>query len=101
MSKFYFFFNDIKPLDQKTILPDVYCPTGGYADKGLNKSFTSKGEKVRYLRAHGMREAEPVNPNKMLGGTEGCSIKRRGRKGNFQARPTPAWIQQEVDRDVG
>ena len=82
------------------ILPDVYCPTGGYIDKNLAKTFTSRGEKFRYLRAHGMREAEVVNPKKSLGGTEGCSIKQRGSRGNFRSKPMPGWMRQEMERHV-
>ena len=102
MGKVYFFMKDIDTSHLgKTILPDVYCPVGGYQDKNLNKSFSSKGEKFRYLRANGMREAEIFNPNKSLGGTEGCSVKRRGNRGNFRARPMPAWMKQELAHHVG
>ena len=102
MSKSYFFLNDT-PIARSTrpVLPDVYCPTGGYHDKGLDKTFTSRGEKYRYLRSHGMREAELTNPGKSIGGTEGRAIKQRGSRGNFSARPMPAWMKQELSRHVG
>lgn len=97
MSKSYFFMKDVDTAHLgKTILPDVYCPVGGYDDKNMNRRFDSKGEKFRYLRAHGMREAELVNPDKGIGGTEGASIKKRGPRGNFRARPMPGWMQQEM-----
>lgn len=98
MSKHFFFLNDTPALDQKTILPDVYCPPGGYEDKNLGKTFTSKGEKFRYLRAHGMREAERANPGKSLGGTEGSMRKRRGSPGNFRATSMPSWMNAELER---
>lgn len=102
MSKAYFFLKDIDTSSLgKTILPDVYCPTGGYYDKNMDKQFDSKGAKFRYLRSKGMREAEVFNPNKSIGGTEGCSIKRRGSPGNFRARPLPSWMKQELARHVG
>lgn len=101
MSKVYFFMNtDIKPLDQKKILPDVYCPVGGYFDKSMNKYYGSKGEKDRDLKSHKMREAELVNPNKSIGGTEGCSLKQRGNRGNFKARPMPSWMTQELSKQL-
>lgn len=97
MSKSYFFLQDIDTSHLgKTILPDVYCPPGGYEDKGMNRRFDSKGEKFRYLRAHGMREAEVSNPGKSLGGTEGRSTKRRGPRGTFRTAPMPAWMNQEL-----
>ena len=102
MSKAYFFMKDIDTSHLgKTILPDVYCPTGGYDDKNMGRRFDSKGEKFRYLRSHGMREAEIVNPDKGIGGTEGSSIKRRGPRGNFKASPMPQWMKQEMQRHVG
>ena len=99
MSKVYFILNDTPP-PQKMVnpLPDVYCPTGGYEDKGLNKTFTSKGEKFRYLRQHGMREAKPAHPEKDLGGTGGSVWKRRGTPGNFKTSPMPAWMKAELGR---
>ena len=84
-----------------TILPDVYCPVGGYHDKNLDKTFASRGEKFRYLRSHGMREAEVFNPEKALGGTNGANIKQRGSRGNFRAKPMPAWMKKELERHVG
>ncbi len=98
MSKCYVFFNDIPPLKSRTVLPDVYCPTGGYHDKNLAKTFSSKGEKFRYLRSHGMREAELTNPDKGIGGTDGSNINRRGPNGNFAARPMATWMKQELGR---
>ena len=86
MGKIFVFMKDIDTSHLgKTILPDVYCPTGGYYDKNMDKQFASKGDKFRYLRAHGMREAEVVNPGKSIGGTEGRAIKQRGMRGNFRA----------------
>ena len=102
MSKLYFFMNtDPAPTGTPTILPDVYCPTGGYHDKNLNKTFTSRGEKFRYLRSKGMREAEIFNPDKSLGGTNGANTKQRGDKGNFRTRPMPTWMRQELSRIAG
>ena len=102
MSKAYFFMKDIDTSHLgKTILPDVYCPPGGYDDKNMNRRFDSKGEKFRYLRAHGMREAEIINPDRGIGGTEGNSIKRRGSRGNFKTSPMPAWMKQELSHHVG
>ena len=102
MSKAFFFMKDIDTSHLgKTILPDVYCPTGGYTDKNLDKTFTSRGEKFRYLRSHGMREAEMFNPDTSIGGTEGCSIKQRGSRGNFQATSMPAWMRKELRAHVG
>ena len=76
MSKVFFFLKDIDTSQlPKTILPDVYCPTGGYNDKNLNRRFESKGEKFRYLRTHGLREAEPYHPDKPIGGTGGRTTK--------------------------
>ena len=97
MSTTYFFMKDVDTSHLgKTILPDVYCPTGGYDDKNMGRRFDSKGEKFRYLRAHGMREAEVVNPEKGIGGTEGASIKKRGPRGNFRARQMPGWMRKEL-----
>lgn len=102
MSKSFFFLKDIETSQlPKTICPDVYCPPGGYQDKNLNKMFASKGEKFRYLRAHGMREAEVFNPDRSIGGTEGCAVKRRGSRGTFAARPMPEDIRKELERHVG
>ena len=102
MSKVYFFLKDIDTSTLgKTILPDVYCPVGGYEDKSMARRFDSKGEKFRYLRSHGMREAEPFNPNCSLGGTEGGNIKQRGSRGNFRSRPLPTWMKQELAHHVG
>ena len=102
MSKAFFFLKDIDTSQvPKTILPDVYCPSGGYHDANMNRTFTSKGEKFRYLRAHGMREAEVFNPGKSIGGTEGCSVKRRGSRGNFASRPMPEHIRRELAHHVG
>lgn len=98
MSKVFFFMRDIKPLETKTFLPDVYCPVGGYDDKNLGRRFDSKGDKVRFLRAHKMREAELYNPEKSLGGTEGCSVKRRGPRGNFRSHSMPTWMRQQLER---
>ena len=99
MVKSYFFLKAIDTSSLgKTILPDVYCPVGGYRDKNLDKAFTSKGEKFRYLRAHGMREAEQANPKKTLGGTEGCVRKRRGSPGNFRSAPLPSWMKAHLER---
>lgn len=92
MSKAYFFMNATPAPRSGARLPDVYCPTGGYFDKNLGQHFSSRGAKFRYLRSHGMREAEVFNPEKSLGGTNGCSYQRRGSRGNFQSRPTPAGI---------
>ena len=102
MSKSYFFM-DTTPAAVRTtpVLPDVYCPVGGYQDKNLDKTFSSKGEKFRYLRAHKMREAEVFNPEKALGGTNGANIKQRGSRGNFRAKPMPAWMKKELERHVG
>ena len=101
MSKVYVFMKDIDTSHLgKTILPDVYCPPGGYEDKNMNRRFDSKGEKFRYLRSHGMREAEQINPDKSIGGTEGCSVKKRGSRGNFQAKPLPTWMRQELARQL-
>ena len=102
MSKAFFFLRDIDTSHLgKTVLPDVYCPTGGYEDKNLGRRFNSKGEKFRYLRAHGMREAELVNPDKSIGGTEGCNIKRRGSRGTFASRPVPEWMRKELAQHAG
>ena len=102
MSTSYFFMKDIDTSHLgKTILPDVYCPVGGYEDKNMGRRFDSKGEKFRYIRAHGMREAELVNPDKGIGGREGASIKKHGPRGNFRARPMPSWMKQEMARHVG
>lgn len=103
MSKtLYFFMSDTPSAPSTTpILPDVYCPVGGYKDKGLDKEFSSKGEKYRYLKSKGMREAEPINPNQMLGGTEGRSLKQRGDRGNFKSRPMPSWMKQELSKLAG
>ena len=93
MSKVFIFMNETPPL-QKMVnpLPDVYCPVGGYLDKNMNRRFESKGEKARFLRSKGMREAEPFNPNKSLGGTNGRMQKQTGTRGNLRAIPTPAWV---------
>ena len=96
MSKSYFFMDTTPAPKSTTLLPDVYCPVGGYHDKNLSKTFVSKGEKFRYLRSHGMREAEVFNPDKSIGGTEGRSTKQRGSRGNFRARPMPTWMKQEL-----
>ena len=102
MSKAFFFMKDIDTSHLgKTILPDVYCPPGGYEDKNMGRRFDSKGEKFRYLRSHGMREAEVVNPDKGIGGTEGASMKKHGPRGNFRASKMPAWMKQEMARHVG
>ena len=102
MGKVYFFMKDIDTSHlYKTILPDVYCPTGGYEDKNMGRRFDSKGEKFRYLRAHGMREAELVNLDKGIGGTEGASVKKHGPRGNFRARTMPSWMKQEMAHHVG
>ena len=102
MSKAYFFLSTTPAAPSTTpMLPDVYCPTGGYHDKNLAKTFSSRGEKFRYLRSKGMREAEVFNPNKSLGGTEGCSIKQRGNRGNFRTKPMLGWMTQELSRHVG
>ena len=101
MSKVYVFLNDTPAARSTTVLPDVYCPVGGYDDQGMGRRFTSKGEKFRYLRSHGMREAELINPEHSLGGTEGCAIKRRGSRGNFHARPMPGWMRKELAQHVG
>ena len=78
MSTTYFFLSDTPAAKSTTpVLPDVYCPVGGYHDKNLNKSFSSRGEKYRYLRAHGMREAHVFKPGQSIGGTEGNSNKQR------------------------
>lgn len=99
MSKSYFFIRDIDTSHLgKTIMPDVYCPAGGYTDKNLNREFSSRGEKFRYLRAHGMREAEIAIPNKSLGGTNGNVNKRRGPIGNFRAAPMPSWMKAELGK---
>jgi len=101
MSKSYFFMKEFGTSHLgKTILPDVYCPIGGYDDPNMGRRFDSKGEKFRYLRSHGMREAEVSNPDKQLGGTEGGNIKHRGTRGNFQSRPLPAWMRTELARHV-
>ena len=102
MSKAFFFLKDIDTSHLKDpVLPDVYCPTGGYHDKNLDKSFTSRGEKFRYLRSKGMREAEVFNPEKSIGGTNGCAVKRRGSRGNFRSAPMPAWMRKELAQHVG
>lgn len=102
MSKLYFFMNsDPAPQPTKTILPDVYCPVGGYLDKNLGVPFESKGHKARWMKARKLKEAELYNPNKMIGGTEGANIKQRGQRGNFRTRPMPAWMKQELSRHVG
>ena len=81
---------------------EAYCPTGGYYDKNLRRHFESKRQKRRFLARHGMRECgELFNPEKSIGGTEGCSIKRRGSCGNFQPRPMPAWMKQEMAQHAG
>ena len=101
MGKSYFFLKDVDTSHLgKTICPDVYCPTGGYDDKGMNRRFDSKGEKFRYLRAHGMREAGPVNSDKSIGGTEGAMVKRRGSRGNFKASTMPAWMKAHLERQA-
>ena len=101
MSKAYFFLKDIDTSHLgKTICPDVYCPPGGYEDKGMNRRFDSKGEKFRYLRQHGMREAELSNPDKSIGGTEGAMVKRRGNRGTFKASPMPAWMKEHLERQA-
>lgn len=101
MGKSYFFMDTTPAAGRTTpVLPDVHCPVGGYYDKNLDKTFSSKGEKFRYLRAHGMREAEVFHPGKGLGGTEGRAVKQRGDRGNFRARPTPSWMQQELAKHV-
>ena len=102
MSKSYFFMDSHPAANSTpTFLPDVFCPVGGYVDKNLQKTFTSKGEKFKYLRAHGMREAEVFHPDKSIGGTEGRSIKRRGSPGNFQARSLPTWMREDWVRQSG
>ena len=101
MSKTFFFLSDRPALKDTTILPDVFCPVGGYYDKNLDKPFTSRGEKFKYLRAHQMREAEIFNPDKSLGGTNGCSIKQRGSKGNFRTRPMPKLMHAELSKLAG
>ena len=94
--------NEVKASKSTTpILPDVYCPTGGYHDKNLDKSFSSRGEKYRYLKQHGLKEAEIFNPDKSLGGSEGRMVKQRGSRGNFRAAPMPSWMTQELTRHVG
>ena len=99
MAKSYFFLRDIDTSHLgKTILPDVYCPSGGYVDKSLDKTFGTKGEKFRYLRSKGMREAEVFNPDKSLGGTDGCVRKRRGSPGNFKVTPLPSWMKAHLER---
>ena len=99
MAKSYFFMRDVDTSHLgKTILPDVYCPVGGYQDKNLDKMFTSKGEKFRYLRTHGMREAEQANPAKTLGGTEGRVRKRQGSPGNFRSAPLPSWMKAHLEQ---
>ena len=101
MSKVYFILNETPPL-QKMVnpLPDVYCPMGGYQDKNLNQHFDSKGQKARFLRTHKMREAEPFNPNKSLGGTNGNVRKQSGSRGNVRAIPTPSWVTRERGQHV-
>ena len=102
MSKVYVFMKDVDTSHLgKTILPDVYCPMGGYQDKNLDQRFDSKGEKVRYLRAHKMREAEPYRPDRGIGGTEGANVKQRGPRGNFKTSPLPGWMRKELERHVG
>ena len=102
MSKVYFFM-DSTPAARgtPTMLPDVYCPVGGYHDKNLNKTFTSRGEKFRYLRSHGMREAEIFNPEKSLGGTNGNNVKQHKPRGNFRTRPMPTWMRSELANHAG
>ena len=94
---------DLTPKHQATptVLPDVYCPVGGYTDKNLGKHFDSKGEKARYLKSKGMREAEVFNPNKPLGGSQGANLKQRGSRGNFRTAPMPPWMRKELERHVG
>ena len=102
MSKVYFFMQEIAAAKSTTpVLPDVYCPTGGYHDKNLAKTFASRGQKYRYLRQHGLKEAEIFNPEKSLGGTDGCSVKSRGTRGNFKVSQMPSWMKQELTRHVG
>ena len=102
MSKLYFFMNsDPAPEPTKRILPDVYCPVGGYHDKSLDQTFSSKGDKARFLRSKGMKEAEPFNPNKMIGGTEGRATKQRGPRGNFRTSAMPGWMKKELAKHVG
>ena len=101
MSKAYFFMNEVEAARPTTpVLPDVYCPTGGYHDKNLDKDFASRGEKYRYLKQHGLKEAEIFNPDKSIGGTEGRMVKKRENKGNFRASPMPSWMKKELAQRV-
>ena len=97
MSKVFFFMKDIDTSHLKDpMLPDVYCPKGGYFDANMDRRYESKGEKFRHLRSKGMREAEVFNPGKSLGGTEGCARKTQGRRGNFASRPMPDQIRRAL-----
>ena len=81
MSKAYFFLKDI---DTSQIAGEnrreAWMPKdGGYFDKSAREYFETKRQKRAWLATNGMREAELYNPNKGIGGTEGCVVKKGGR----------------------
>ena len=47
--------DEIRPDPNAGCNGPVYCPEGGYYDMVLNKTFTSKDEKRRYMREKGLR----------------------------------------------
>ena len=102
MGKSYFFFKSIDTSAMASNRQEVYCPTGGYYDKNLRCWFDSKRQKRAFLASQDngrWREAGVLyNPDKSIGGTEGCARKRRGSRGNFAARPISDTLRAQLER---
>ena len=81
MAKTFIFLNNTPsvggPLNKREVYWTQYC-LEGYHDPSLRETFGSRRQMRSFLEHHKMRDTgERHNPDKALGGTEGCMTRRK------------------------